>query len=178
MKVRHRNFLERAHFLSTEAEPRLYYKPWELRAEEEERIEEQIREAEAVVEREVDEWKARTGRNGENGAVEDTGSAKTTVNSTNSDGQMNGEVAEAAPQTGDTGKDEVVRNGPASDEVEREIDGPSEAVVDAEDGDHLQKHIGGADKAAVETEETSRSMHEQENDELPDADNDEDTAIY
>ena len=62
MRLRHRAMLERANFLQTRTEPRLFYRPWELRVEEEERIEEQVREAKKVVEREMEEWEAEKER--------------------------------------------------------------------------------------------------------------------
>ncbi|PWY69150.1 hypothetical protein BO70DRAFT_365967 [Aspergillus heteromorphus CBS 117.55] len=59
MRVRHANLLAEARFLRTRAEPALCYKPWQLRAEEEDRIQDQIREAEATVAREVEEFETR-----------------------------------------------------------------------------------------------------------------------
>ena len=59
MKARHDNMLHLAHFLHTKAEPRLYYKPWEMSPEEEDRIEDQIAEARDIIQRERDEFDAR-----------------------------------------------------------------------------------------------------------------------
>ncbi|KAI9375626.1 pinin/SDK/memA/ protein conserved region-domain-containing protein [Aspergillus egyptiacus] len=59
MHTRHANLLAMAHFLKTKTEPVLYYKPWELRPEDEEVIREQIREAEASIARETEEFEAR-----------------------------------------------------------------------------------------------------------------------
>ncbi|TVY81705.1 hypothetical protein LSUE1_G002302 [Lachnellula suecica] len=59
MRIRHTNMLAMAQFLTTKTQPKLYYKPWELRPEEEERIKEQIAEAEVVIEREVEKFDAR-----------------------------------------------------------------------------------------------------------------------
>lgn len=59
MKVRHDNMLHLAHFLYTKAEPRLYYKPWEMSPEEEDRIDDQIAEARDLIQRERDEFEAR-----------------------------------------------------------------------------------------------------------------------
>ncbi|KAI9760980.1 MAG: hypothetical protein M4579_001356 [Chaenotheca gracillima] len=52
MRIRHSNTLMMANFLHTSAEPSLYYKPWELLPEEEERIKQQLTEAESAVEKE------------------------------------------------------------------------------------------------------------------------------
>lgn len=59
MKARHDNMLHLAHFLYTKAEPRLYYKPWEMSPEEEDRIDDQIAEARDIIQRERDEFEAR-----------------------------------------------------------------------------------------------------------------------
>ncbi|KAL4976839.1 pinin/SDK/memA/ protein conserved region-domain-containing protein [Aspergillus desertorum] len=59
MHTRHENLLAMAHFLKTKAEPALYYKPWQLRSEEEDTIQDQIREAKATIAREVEEFDAR-----------------------------------------------------------------------------------------------------------------------
>ncbi|KAL4871154.1 hypothetical protein BDV12DRAFT_38340 [Aspergillus spectabilis] len=59
MHTHHTNLLAMAHFLKTKTEPVLYYKPWELRSGDEAIIESQIREAEATIAREVEEFDAR-----------------------------------------------------------------------------------------------------------------------
>lgn len=59
MKARHNNMLHLAHFLYTKTEPRLYYKPWEMSPEEEDRIDDQIAEARAAIQRELDEYEDR-----------------------------------------------------------------------------------------------------------------------
>ncbi|KAJ0419835.1 pinin/SDK/memA/ protein conserved region-domain-containing protein [Aspergillus carlsbadensis] len=59
MDTRHANLLATAHFLKTKTEPVLFYKPWQLRSEDEAVIRDQIREAEATIAREVEEYEAR-----------------------------------------------------------------------------------------------------------------------
>ncbi|KAL4988360.1 pinin/SDK/memA/ protein conserved region-domain-containing protein [Aspergillus falconensis] len=59
MHTRHENLLAMAHFLKTKSEPVLYYKPWQLRPEEDDTIQDQIRQAEATIAREVEEFDAR-----------------------------------------------------------------------------------------------------------------------
>ncbi|EXJ64208.1 hypothetical protein A1O7_00544 [Cladophialophora yegresii CBS 114405] len=54
MRMRHRNMRAMAGFLQTKAEPKLYYKPWELRDMEIERIKQQMVDVEAKIEREVE----------------------------------------------------------------------------------------------------------------------------
>ncbi|KAK3667723.1 hypothetical protein LTR22_001538 [Elasticomyces elasticus] len=62
MRIRHANTLKMANFLQTSSEPKLYYKPWELRPDEEDRIEQQLKEAEALIERELAAFEGRTVR--------------------------------------------------------------------------------------------------------------------
>ncbi|KAL2064399.1 hypothetical protein VTL71DRAFT_4893 [Oculimacula yallundae] len=59
MRTRHSNLLAMANFLSTKAEPKIYYKPWELLPRDEERIKSQIKEAEATVENETVQFDLR-----------------------------------------------------------------------------------------------------------------------
>ncbi|ODH21615.1 hypothetical protein ACO22_05636 [Paracoccidioides brasiliensis] len=59
MRVRHSNQLAVAHFLKTTAEPFLYYKPWQLRPEEEDRIKQQIDDCKATIAKEVEEFEAK-----------------------------------------------------------------------------------------------------------------------
>ncbi|GAB7327952.1 hypothetical protein MBLNU13_g11718t2 [Cladosporium sp. NU13] len=53
MRNRHRDMLHKANFLHTSAQPRLLYKPWELRDEEDDRIDDQISEVKAQIDREL-----------------------------------------------------------------------------------------------------------------------------
>ncbi|KAH9204333.1 pinin/SDK/memA/ protein conserved region-domain-containing protein [Leptodontidium sp. 2 PMI_412] len=59
MRTRHSNLLAMANFLCTKAEPKIYYKPWELLPRDEERIKTQIKEAEAIIERETSQFDSR-----------------------------------------------------------------------------------------------------------------------
>ncbi|KAL9001568.1 MAG: hypothetical protein Q9169_000143 [Polycauliona sp. 2 TL-2023] len=53
MHIRHSNMLAQAHFLQTNAEPKLCYKPWELLPSEDARIKSQVEEAEGIIQRET-----------------------------------------------------------------------------------------------------------------------------
>lgn len=82
MHIRHSNLLHAANFLQTTAEPKLvcgypiicaevclliscqYYRPWDLRADEEERIDAQIKDAQAQIDRELDGFEQKHQRNG------------------------------------------------------------------------------------------------------------------
>ncbi|TKA74900.1 hypothetical protein B0A55_03761 [Friedmanniomyces simplex] len=57
MRIRHAQILNMANFLETSSEPKLHYRPWDLRPDEEDRIDQQIKEAEILVAKEVAEFK-------------------------------------------------------------------------------------------------------------------------
>ncbi|KKZ67652.1 hypothetical protein EMCG_06712 [[Emmonsia] crescens] len=59
MRLRHLNQLAMAHFLKTTAEPVLYYKPWQLRSEEEDKIKQQIEDCKTAIAREVEDFAAK-----------------------------------------------------------------------------------------------------------------------
>ncbi|KAF9892434.1 hypothetical protein FE257_001542 [Aspergillus nanangensis] len=59
MRTRHSNLLAMAHFLKTRSEPILYYKPWQLRSDDEATIQEQIKDVEATIAREAAEFEAQ-----------------------------------------------------------------------------------------------------------------------
>ncbi|KAE8154736.1 pinin/SDK/memA/ protein conserved region-domain-containing protein [Aspergillus avenaceus] len=59
MRTRHANILAMAHFLKTKAEPALYYKPWQLRSDDEDIIQDQVEEAKATISREISEFESR-----------------------------------------------------------------------------------------------------------------------
>ncbi|APA15006.1 hypothetical protein sscle_14g097760 [Sclerotinia sclerotiorum 1980 UF-70] len=56
MRIRHTNMLAMAGFLSTETEPKLYYKPWQLSVRNEATIKAQIEKVEILIEEEKSEW--------------------------------------------------------------------------------------------------------------------------
>ena len=65
MRIRHGNMMVTARYLKTKAEPILYYKPWDLRPEEEEAIQRQASHAQAIVDRERAEFEERRRREDE-----------------------------------------------------------------------------------------------------------------
>ncbi|KAF2657221.1 hypothetical protein K491DRAFT_703557 [Lophiostoma macrostomum CBS 122681] len=67
MRTRHANLRHMAYFLQTKTEPRLYYKPWETTADEDDRIQDQIAYAEDTIRREQTEYEARHGNKQEIG---------------------------------------------------------------------------------------------------------------
>jgi len=59
MRIRHSNLLSMANFLQTKTEPRLYYKPWELLPEQEEQLNQQLDEAQATIDQELEGFERR-----------------------------------------------------------------------------------------------------------------------
>ncbi|EXJ89564.1 hypothetical protein A1O3_02631 [Capronia epimyces CBS 606.96] len=82
IKIKHRNLRAIARFLCTSAEPRLYYKPWELRPHEEDVIKRQIDEAEQTIQRELDELDVSRQRRSD-GAEEPSGPRSTSQTAEN-----------------------------------------------------------------------------------------------
>ncbi|KKK13504.1 hypothetical protein P175DRAFT_0512392 [Aspergillus ochraceoroseus IBT 24754] len=60
MQTRHTNLVAMAYCLKTRTEPVLYYKPWQLRPQNESIIRDQVHDAEATVARELEEFEARS----------------------------------------------------------------------------------------------------------------------
>lgn len=58
MQIRHRNMRAAAGFLKTNAEPRLYYRPWEMREVDTKRVEAQKADADEVIQKEVEKWES------------------------------------------------------------------------------------------------------------------------
>jgi len=80
MRIRHSNILAMANFLCTKAQPKIYYKPWELLPSDEERINAQIAEAEAIIKRETEEFNTRYPQAAAAASIgEDTNTSKETV---------------------------------------------------------------------------------------------------
>ncbi|GAB7353550.1 hypothetical protein MBLNU459_g3985t1 [Dothideomycetes sp. NU459] len=70
MRIRHSNMAATLNFLLTETEPKLYYKPWDLRPEDKERMERRRDDTEAQIDRELDDFAGikRKWREEDNGA--------------------------------------------------------------------------------------------------------------
>ncbi|KEF60270.1 uncharacterized protein A1O9_05120 [Exophiala aquamarina CBS 119918] len=59
IRTRHTNMSAMAEFLRTDTEPMLYYKPWEMRAQEEETVRRQKDEVEETINREWEAWERK-----------------------------------------------------------------------------------------------------------------------
>ncbi|KAF2719468.1 hypothetical protein K431DRAFT_251336 [Polychaeton citri CBS 116435] len=72
MRARHNSQLHYARFLQTKAEPGIYYRPWELRPDEEELIDRQIDDMQDEIDQEIEEFDSRYGseRTQRNGPIQ------------------------------------------------------------------------------------------------------------
>ncbi|KAI2639587.1 hypothetical protein GGS26DRAFT_274255 [Hypomontagnella submonticulosa] len=59
MRTRHSNMLATAHYLETKSSPKIYYLPWDRTNDQEDTIQDQIREVEDIIDREVLDFKQR-----------------------------------------------------------------------------------------------------------------------
>lgn len=123
MRIRHANMRAMAGFLRTETEPLLYYKPWEMRAQEEETVKRQRDEVEETISRECQAWERKKrqqqdqeeqeeGERGDSGVGVRSGNTNGTVDSR----RRRGESSDDVPMNGDGG-----------------VDGPADALPQARD---------------------------------------------
>ncbi len=218
MRTRHAQMLNSANFLQTSSEPKLvcsrgvpsevwdgsnesqYYRPWELRPDEEDRIEIQIKEAEGLVEIEATEFEGRPVKVaepvGEIGSgspartltapidgqaevqptTEDPPNATTT---TEEDHQPRGDDEfEAAQGKGLDGEKEkgVEREVPDSNAETANGDQPPADVVDSQ----ATVAVNGDAHDAIVLEEPAKAMEQKHEDDGGDhvVEGDEDTVIY
>ncbi|KAH6625734.1 pinin/SDK/memA/ protein conserved region-domain-containing protein [Boeremia exigua] len=144
IKARHESLLLQARFLCTKAEPRLYYRPWEISKEEEACVEAQVAEAREVVRREREEFEAReeaerarekraspdewTYRGANVGDAAPAREAAHGADAPMQDQEMRDDAEPAAPQPADT---DMTAEPDAADEPTKDAD--EEVVEAAED---------------------------------------------
>ena len=126
VKLRHRNMRAMAGFLRTRAEPRLYYKPWELRPEEEEQIKKQKDEVDEQIRREQDQSNGRL---------------PTPTKEAEADQQVEekppAETADAAMQNGTESHEEEIKKEP--EPVNRDVEEmPAKNAEEPSEGSALQ----------------------------------------
>ncbi|GAO48778.1 hypothetical protein SAICODRAFT_18640 [Saitoella complicata NRRL Y-17804] len=152
LERRHENMLAMARSLRTKTEPVIYYKPWQLTEDDEERIEAQIREAEEIVARERDERRAEKERR-QQGDEERKGSEEKAKE------EM--EVDEADPADG--GRDTKKTEG--SDEEKDDSGSIAPAVPEHEKSDTSKPEAGmSMDVMAAENKETPKPQQAEQQD--------------
>ncbi|KAK5714345.1 hypothetical protein LTR17_017201 [Elasticomyces elasticus] len=178
MRIRHAYTLKMANFLQTSSEPKLYYKPWELRPDEEDRIEQQLKEAEALIERELAAFEGRPVRVIEE-RHEDRDVEPKEVNG-HSDETLAAEVqAEPEPElataqpTANAELDTVIEEKPAE---HTDLDLPPAEVLDSQTAND---EPGDTNKATPPPEVVAATEQKQEDDDGDHVvEGDEDTVIY
>ncbi|KAK4962874.1 hypothetical protein LTR10_000501 [Elasticomyces elasticus] len=179
MRIRHANTLKMANFLQTSSEPKLYYKPWELRPDEEDRIEQQLKEAEALIERELAAFEGRTVRVIEE-THEDRDVEPKEVNGHSEEALAADVQAEAEPElataqpTANAELDTVIEKKPAE---EINLDLPPAEVLDSQTAND---EVGDIDKATTPLPEVVAATEQKQEDDDGDhvVEGAEDTVIY
>ncbi|KAK5688663.1 hypothetical protein LTS10_000641 [Elasticomyces elasticus] len=179
MRMRHAYTLKMANFLQTSSEPKLYYKPWELRPDEEDRIEQQLKEAEALIERELAAFEGRPVRVIEE-THEDRDVEPKEVNGHSEEALIEDVQAEAEPglptaqPTANAELDTVIEKKPTED---TNYDLPPAELLDSQTANH---EPGDTDKAATPPPEVVAATEQKQEDDDGDhvVEGDEDTVIY
>lgn len=86
LRIKHANMCATAGFLRTKTEPRLYYKPWEMRSEEEVVVNRQREEVEEMIKRDWDAWEKQKRRQEDDEREKDKADA--TASADNSDDRV------------------------------------------------------------------------------------------
>ncbi|KAK5730923.1 hypothetical protein LTR15_000861 [Elasticomyces elasticus] len=179
MRIRHANTLKMANFLQTSSEPKLYYKPWELRPDEEDRIEQQLKEAEALIEKELAAFEGRPVR-----VIEETHKDRDVepkeVNGHSEEALAADVQAETEPElataqpTANAELDTVIEENPAE---EINLDLPPVEVLDSQTAND---EVGDIDKATAPLPEVVAASEQKQEDDDGDhvVEGDEDTVIY
>lgn len=172
LRLRHENRRSLAGFLQTETEPKLYYLPWKLRPEEEERLRVQKEDCEIDIDRELDDFadlkrswqdadeKVEPENLGQDEADEehmrtngDAKEARSKERHVNENGEENG--LSANPTTEET-HTEVIKEGhvPQEDPKERETDTDTDhGQMEEQHGRERKGSIDDAGDVVVEGEE-------------------------
>ncbi|KAI7364642.1 hypothetical protein KC336_g21469, partial [Hortaea werneckii] len=178
MRARHRQMLDQANFLQTKAEPRILYRPWELRSEEEDVIDEQIQKAKDAVDREVEEWEAR-----KQGRVS-TPARDEAMEGVESGSKQDDAHVEGIPEKEEKGGDKKMSDQSSPDAVTQP---PVEEVPDTQLAEPKNEEELAEEQHQKEQKETTAASpgqkQEQENNEVDEhgdhvVEGEEDTVIY
>jgi hypothetical protein len=158
MRTRHSNVLAEAHFLRTKAEPRLvsgvavslqnycgspfdqFYKPWELRPEEDDRIKRQIEDAEKTIETEVDEHQAKESSSMEENKAEEVQASHSSAS----------QIDRAEPSNQPEDQDDIKQDDEQSRAEPVGTDTTNDEQVAADKSTHEVEIAGNKDKPEVE----------------------------
>ncbi|KAF2015441.1 hypothetical protein BU24DRAFT_421743 [Aaosphaeria arxii CBS 175.79] len=177
-RLRHENLRHTARFLRTETEPHLYYKPWETTPEEDQRIEQQIAEAEQLIRREQGELNGEPNAQGnEDGEqIRTTHSSERDADAEPSDGKIVHPITPQhlpQPTTNGGTQDE----GPDPKDPERRADHAEELMDEAVNGDQVaSSHEADVPAQEAMDEDAHKDLMDENGEEMVEAT--EDTVIY
>lgn len=165
MRIKHENMKAIANFLTTSTEPKLYYKPWELLPEQDEQINRQREDTDALIDQELDDFdqvRQRWQKEDENGHTDQRNDASTEhVRDTSNDTTQAPETTpEPTPETAP-----IVEQAPKSDIKATVINTPGDAEAQETQ-----------EQAAEEAERHRKDSIDDTGDIVVEAD--EDTVIY
>ncbi|KAK4502884.1 hypothetical protein PRZ48_006310 [Zasmidium cellare] len=155
MHMRHKNLLKTANFLQTKAEPRLYYKPWELRTDEEDRIDDQIKDTEDQIDKELADWEEEKQKRLD--ALDDSGGDS--ANKPSDSNPSNEPIQDETTQEG-THKDAAAPSqGPLGDQADKEMQEEASTnqaekgaeVPESDQGEHINGD--GPEQASKDVDE-------------------------
>ncbi|KAL8672077.1 MAG: hypothetical protein Q9168_003437 [Polycauliona sp. 1 TL-2023] len=149
MHIRHSNMLAQAHFLQTNAEPKLCYKPWELLSSEDARIKTQIEEAEGIIQREIAHFDPETAKE----STESQATAKSPVVESTTEIEQPVDTVEETVGPETNGPEELNgnANGETADKIAN-VSTPEPQEVPADQQDNL-KHNDDDGGEMVEADE-------------------------
>ncbi|ETN39128.1 uncharacterized protein HMPREF1541_05351 [Cyphellophora europaea CBS 101466] len=99
MRRRHANMRATAGCLRTKAEPRIYWRPWEMRPDEEKKVAAQGEEVEVVVRRELEEWGSRIGEGAGDRREDQSRGDKHRKHERDEEAGTNGHTGDETPET-------------------------------------------------------------------------------
>lgn len=179
MRARHRQMLDQANFLQTKAKPKILYRPWELRPEEEDLIDEQIRKAKDAVDREVDEWEARR-----QGSVSTAARDDEAMQGVESGPKEDDATGKESHEKDENDGDKKMSDQPSPDAATQH---PAEEVPDSQPAEPEKEEETAEEQRQAEQNETAAGSpsqkQEQENNEVDEhgdhvVEGEEDTVIY
>ncbi|KAF2171913.1 hypothetical protein M409DRAFT_63453 [Zasmidium cellare ATCC 36951] len=192
MHIRHKNMLKNANFLQTKAEPRLYYKPWELLTDEEDRIDDQIKDTEDQIDKELADWEDEKKKRLEslNGPEGDPANKAPDSKPEAETAPDEGSKDTAAPEQDASGDsaDKHVQDAPTNNPTERRSEVPESDPGEHTNGDEPKPASTGAEEPKPEgaksedptpgepIEEEKKEDNEDDGDHV--VEGDEDDVIY
>ncbi|GAB7360288.1 hypothetical protein MBLNU230_g8046t1 [Neophaeotheca triangularis] len=195
MKTRHCSMLHGANFLWTEAEPKLSYRPYELSPEQEEKIAQQIEEAQREIDKEVVEFESKkldalAALDGETSGVEkpamENGDARVSGGEHSAGDGGGAPAATGQDQSGDAPSNGIVHMAEqdsgahleATSKPAMPLNGPTQNVVAGDSGDTAVCKDDGNRAVSGQGENAKQDdNHAEENAEHV-YEGDEDTLIY